>query len=86
MARRLAAALTLTLAGYGFVSWVYVAAIALVHPVTLNKPLTHFFSLPREDTFGALSFLVSAVSFCSYRMLTHRPRDGRAGPDEAPER
>jgi hypothetical protein len=69
MSRRWLPAVTLTLAVYGFAGWLYIAAIALVHPATLRLPLTHFFSQPREDTFGAVSFAVSAVSFCAYLML-----------------
>jgi hypothetical protein len=51
---------TITL--YGLLGWCYVAAIAVVHPNHLAGALTHWLPL-RRDTFGALCFTASAVSF-----------------------
>lgn len=73
MRRKVLLALTRTLALYGFAAWVYVALIALVHPNTLSLPLTHFVGWPREDTFGAFSFVVSSVSFFCYSLLRDKP-------------
>jgi hypothetical protein len=67
--RRFLRALTLTLAIYGFAGWTYIALVALVHPATLPLPLTHLASWPREDTFGEVCFIVSAVSFFGYLLL-----------------
>lgn len=55
--------LSLTGFVFGFSGWVYIAAVALVHPETLSLQLTHFASWPREDTFGIVSFAVFFVSF-----------------------
>jgi len=44
-------------------SWLYIAAVALVHPQTLSLQLTHFAPWPREDTFGEVSFVISFISF-----------------------
>lgn len=70
-------ALALTLAVYGFASWVYVAAVALVLPETLPLQLTHFASWPRTDTFGELSFAISFVAFIAYRLT----RNHSNGPE-----
>lgn len=58
-----------TLFLFGLLGWLYIAANAVVHPETLEMPLTHFFSFPREDTFGAVCFLVSFVSFFISNLL-----------------
>jgi hypothetical protein len=62
-------ALSLTLFVFGLLGWIYVAAVALVHPETLKLPLTHFASWPREDTFGEVSFAVSFVSFFIWSLV-----------------
>jgi hypothetical protein len=54
---------SLTLFVFGLLGWIYIAAVALVHPETLTIQLTHFASWPREDTFGEISFVVSFISF-----------------------
>lgn len=64
--------LLLTLAIYGFAGWAYIAMNAVVHPQTLPMPLTHFASWPREDTFGAVSFLVSMISFFIWTLIRER--------------
>jgi hypothetical protein len=69
MKRRIALGASKTLAIYGFAGWVYIALVALVHPRTLGLQLTHFTSLPHEDTFGEVSFVVSLVSFFVYTLL-----------------
>ena len=66
-------ALTLTLFVFGFAGWVYIAAVALVHPRTLGLQLTHFYKYPHEDTFGAICFAVSFVSFFVYNLLGGEP-------------
>jgi hypothetical protein len=55
--------LALTLFIFGFAGWVYIALNAVFHPETLSWPLTHLLPFPREDTFGAVCFAVSAASF-----------------------
>jgi hypothetical protein len=67
--RRIAVEASKTLAVYGFAGWVYIALVALVHPHTLGLQLTHFASLPHEDTFGESCFVVSLVSFFVYSLL-----------------
>jgi len=58
-----------TLAIYGFVGWVYIALVALIHPDTLGLKLTHFANFPHEDTFGEACFAISLVSFFVYSLL-----------------
>jgi hypothetical protein len=67
--RKIVKAASFTLFIFGLLGWLYVAAIALVHPETLKLQLTHFVSWPREDTFGALSFAVSFISFFIWNMV-----------------
>lgn len=62
-------AISLTLFVFGFFGWLYIAAVALVHPETLTIQLTHFASWPREDTFGEVSFAVSFVSFFIWNLV-----------------
>ena len=69
MKRRIALQASKTLAVYAFAGWAYVALVALVHPRTLGLQLTHFASLPHEDTFGETCFAVSLVSFFVYNLL-----------------
>ncbi len=78
MKRKLALVTSRTLAIYGFAGWIYIALCALIHPYTLSWRLTHFLPYPREDTFGAICFIVSLVSFFVYQML--RPAKGDALP------
>lgn len=53
----------LTLFVFGFAGWAYIALNAVFHPDTLALPLTHLLPFPREDTFGVVSFLISATAF-----------------------
>lgn len=62
-------ALTLTLFVYGFSGWIYIAENAVFHPETLDMPLTHFASWPREDTFGAICFGVSFISLFIFLLV-----------------
>jgi hypothetical protein len=59
---------SLALAIYGMVGWIYVGLCALVAPQTLALPLTHLVPSLREDTAGALSFVVSFLGFIAYRI------------------
>jgi hypothetical protein len=63
-------ALSLALAIYGLVAWIYVAICSLAVPDTLALPLTHLLPWLREDTSGVLSFIISFVGFVSYRMIS----------------
>lgn len=56
-------AASLTFFVFGLLGWLYIAAIALVHPETLTIQLTHLTPWIREDTFGILCFGVSFISF-----------------------
>ena len=67
--RRLAEAVALGIAIWGFAAWAYVAISAIVVPHTLQLPLWHFTNWPRQDTFGAISFAASFVAFVTYRLL-----------------
>lgn len=61
--------LFLTLSVFGFFGWLYIVGNAEFHPWTLPLPLTHFASWPREDTFGALCFAVSMISFFVWNLI-----------------
>ncbi|MBE3115498.1 MAG: hypothetical protein IMZ59_08300 [Actinobacteria bacterium] len=54
---------------FGLLGWLYIAAVALVHPQTLHLQLTHFAPWPREDTFGMVSFVVSFISFFIWNLV-----------------
>ena len=54
---------------FGLLGWLYIAAVALVHPETLSIQLTHFAPWPREDTFGVVSFAVSFISFFIWNLV-----------------
>jgi len=69
MKRTIAMAASKTLAIYGFVGWVYIALVALIHPDTLGLKLTHFANFPHEDPFGEACFAISLVSFFVYSLL-----------------
>ena len=61
-----------TVAVYAFAGWAYIALNAVVHPVTLHLPLTHFAPWPHEDTFGALCFVASFSSALAWQILKSR--------------
>jgi len=50
--RKVIQAASFTLFIFGLLGWLYIVAVALVHPETLTIQLTHFAPWPREDTFG----------------------------------
>jgi hypothetical protein len=70
--RRIVNTAALTLAVYGFAAWVYVAVTAVTQPQTLPLPLTHFASWPRTDTFGAIAFALSLLSFFVFILTRDR--------------
>jgi len=65
-------ALSFTLFVFGLLGWLYIVAIALVHPQTLSRQLTHFAPWPREDTFGVISFIVSFVFFFIWKLIKEK--------------
>jgi len=62
-------ALSLTGFVFGLLGWIYIALVALIHPVTLSIQLTHLTPWIREDTFGIICFIVSAISFFIYEVM-----------------
>jgi hypothetical protein len=72
--RKFFQALTLTGFVFGFAGWVYIAVNSEVHLQTLHLQLTHFASWPHEDTFGAMCFAVSFISFFVYNLIKDEPR------------
>lgn len=69
--RKIVTEVSLALAIYGMIGWIYVGICSLVAPQTLALPLTHLLPHLREDTSGVLSFIVSFAGFVTYR-LTRR--------------
>jgi hypothetical protein len=67
--RKIVKAASFTLFIFGLLGWLYIVAISLVHPETLTTQLTHFAPWPREDTFGAVSFAVSFISFFIWNLV-----------------
>jgi hypothetical protein len=65
---------SLAVAVYGMLGWIYVAICALTAPYTLALPLTHLVPWLREDTSGVISFVLSFAAFVLYRMARS---DGR---------
>ena len=61
--------LSLTLFVFGLLGWLYIAAVALVHPETLPIQLSHLTPWLREDTFGIISFVVSFFSFFIWNLI-----------------
>lgn len=66
---KILAALSLSVAVYGMVEWIYVAVCSLLAPGTLPLPLTHLLPFLREDTSGVLSFVLSFFSFAIYQLV-----------------
>lgn len=71
---------SLAVAIYGMIGWVYVAICALTAPDTLALPLTHLVPWLREDTSGVISFVLSFVAFVIYRMTRPTGRSGHQEP------
>ena len=67
--RKIVKAASFTLFIFGLLGWLYIVAVALIHPKTLSIQLTHFAPWPREDTFGELSFVVSFISFFIWNLV-----------------
>jgi hypothetical protein len=67
--RKLFQSITLTGFVFGVLGFAYIAGNAWFHPQTLSWPLTHFLPYPREDTSGAIAFIVAMVSFFCYNLL-----------------
>ena len=67
--RKIVQAASFTLFIFGLLGWLYIAAVALVHPETLTIQLTHFATWPREDTFGVVCFTVSFISFFIWNLV-----------------
>jgi hypothetical protein len=67
--RKIVKAASFTFFIFGLLGWLYIAAVALVHPQTLQLQLTHFAPWPREDTFGTVSFAVSLISFFIWNLV-----------------
>jgi len=63
MENRIINSAAFTLFVFGLAGWIYIAAIALVHPETLSWQLTHLTPWLREDVFGIISFIISFFSF-----------------------
>jgi hypothetical protein len=61
--------LFLTLFVFGLLGWIYIVLNSEFHTQTLVLPVTHFLPYPREDTFGAVSFLVSMISFFLWNLV-----------------
>jgi hypothetical protein len=60
---KIVSSVALTLFVFGLIGWIYIAAVALVHPETLSIQLSHLTPWIREDTFGIICFIVSFFSF-----------------------
>ncbi len=67
--RKIVKAASFTFFIFGLIGWLYIAAVALVHPETLKLQLTHFATWPREDTFGVVCFTVSFISFFIWNLV-----------------
>jgi hypothetical protein len=65
-------ALSLGMAIYGLILWIYVAICGIVVPGTLELPLTHLIPFLREDTSGFLGFATSFIGFVLYRFGNRR--------------
>ena len=62
-------AVSLAIAVYGMVEWLYVAVCSLVVPSVLPLPLTHLLPHFRADTSGVISFTLSFIGFTVYLIL-----------------
>jgi hypothetical protein len=69
---KILAALSLSVAVYGMVEWIYVAVCSLIVPDTLPLPLTHLLPFLREDTSGVLSFILSFFGFVIYQIVREK--------------
>jgi hypothetical protein len=69
-----------TTALYAFLGWLYVAGNVVENPGTLPLPLTHLFSGPTESQFGAVCFVLSALSACVFWARQQPATSRRAVP------
>jgi hypothetical protein len=69
MKMKIIRALSLTFFLFGLLGWIYIVLNAEIHPWTLPMPLTHFAPWPREDTFGAICFAISFISFFVWQLV-----------------
>jgi uncharacterized membrane protein required for colicin V production len=60
-----------TLFVFGLLGWLYIVLSATFHPKTLTWQLTHFAPYPREDTFGAVCFVVSFIAFFVWNIIRY---------------
>ena len=51
---------------YGLLGWLYIAGNVIANPNTLHLPLTHLSTGPSESQFGAVCFVLSALSACVF--------------------
>jgi hypothetical protein len=72
--KKIISALSFSVFVFGFAGWVYIAQNAVYHPETLPLPLTHLAPFPREDTFGAVCFVLSFVALFTYMYLREDSR------------
>jgi len=67
--KKLISVISQTAALYGFLGWFYVILIAVFVPQALPLPLSHLTLWIRTDTFGILSFIISAIGFFIWRLI-----------------
>jgi hypothetical protein len=69
MKQKIVKSFFLTLSVFGFLGWFYIVLNSEFHMWTLSWPLTHFLPYPREDTFGAVCYVVSMISFFIWNVV-----------------
>lgn len=67
--KKIIKSVSLTFFVFGLIGWLYIAAVALVHPQTLHLQLTHLTPWLREDTFGIISFALSFIFFFIWNLV-----------------
>ena len=67
--RHILKAVFFTIFIYSLLGGLYIVAVALIHPETLDIQLSHLTPWIREDTFGILSWIVSFWSFLIWNIL-----------------
>ena len=68
-------ALLSTLFLFGLLTWLYVIAVQMAHPVWVNGPISHINIFPlnlRVDVTGMVAFVVSAVAFFFLQLTPKR--------------
>jgi hypothetical protein len=74
-----------TMSIYLFVCWAYVAIIAILHPYTLNLPIWHGVKWLRRDTFGAVAFVGSFVSYLLLQLTCRGRFSNKHGGPQVPK-